>query len=190
MNKNNLPPFNKGGLPFFQKFTLHDLIVIACLSAIGLAIKPIISPMISMISGPLRMPGGSLSGGFYMMWLALARVIVNKPGSAFLFGLTQGMTVMLIGFFGSHGVFSLVSYSLPGLMVEIFVIFFRGQSLFVLCLYSIVANLTGTVAVAVVMMQLPFFMLMISMLSSVLSGLMGGYFAEMVFKRLKKYGIV
>jgi len=174
----------------FERFTLHDLIVIACLSAIGLAIKPIISPMISLVSGPLRMPGGSLSGGFYMMWLALARVIINKPGSAFLFGLTQGLTVMLIGFFGSHGVFSLVSYSLPGLVVEIFALFFRGQSLFVLCLYSIVANVTRTVVVAVVVMQLPLIMLLISMTSSVLSGLMGGYFAEMVLKRLKRYGIV
>ena len=136
------------------------------------------------------MPGGSLSGGFYMMWLALARVIVNKPGSALLFGFSQGLTVMLIGFFGSHGVFSVVSYTLPGLVVEVFAIFFRGQSLFVLCLYSIVANVSGTVAVAVVVMQLPFIMLVISMVSSVLSGMMGGYFADMVLRKLKRYGIV
>jgi len=152
--------------------------------------KPIISPMISMISGPLRMPGGSLSGGFYMMWLALARVIVNKPGCATIFGLTQGITVMLIGFFGSHGVFSIVSYTLPGLMVDMLAIFFRGHSLFILCLYSIVANVTGTVVVAMVVMQLPFIMIAISMTSSILSGMMGGYLAEMVLVRLKKYKIV
>jgi len=175
---------------YFQKFTLYDLILIAALSAIGLAMKPIIHPMIQMISGPLRIPGGSLSGGFYMMWLALARVIVNKPGSALLFGLSQGMTVMLVGFFGSHGVFSLISYSMPGLVVEIFAIFFRGQSLFILCLYSVVANLTGTIAVATVVMQLPLIMLMISGLSSIFSGLMGGYFAEIVLGKLKKYKIV
>jgi len=175
---------------FFQKFTLYDLILIASLSAIGLAIKPIINPMIHLISGPLRIPGGSLSGGFYMMWLALARVIVNKPGSAFLFGLSQGITVMLVGFFGSHGVFSIVSYSMPGLVVELFAIFFRGQSLFVLCVYSVVANLTGTIAVATVVMQLPLLMLTISMLSSIFSGMMGGYFAEIVLTKLKKYKII
>jgi energy-coupling factor transport system substrate-specific component len=164
--------------------------MIACLSAIGLAMKPIINPMISIVSGPLRIPGGSLSGGFYMMWLALSRVIINKPGSAFLFGLSQGITVMLIGFFGSHGVFSVISYSLPGLVVELFAIFFRGHSLFILCLYSVIANVTGTVAVAIVVMQLPLIMILISMTSSVLSGLMGGYMAEMVLVRLKKYEII
>jgi energy-coupling factor transport system substrate-specific component len=170
----------------FKKFTLYELILIAALSAIGLAIKPIINPMIHIITSSLRIPGGSLSGGFLMMWMALARVMVNKPGSALLFGLTQGITVMLIGFFGSHGVFSLVSYSLPGLVLEIFALFFKGQSLFVLCLYCIVANITGSLIVAVVVMQVPFLLLMITIASSFLSGMMGGYFAEIVLKKSEK----
>lgn len=175
---------------FFKNFTLFDLILIAGLSAIGLAIKPIINPMIHIISNSLRIPGGSLSGGFYMMWMVLARVLVNKPGSAFLFGIVQGLTVMLIGFFGSHGVFSIISYSLPGIVIEIFALFFRGQSLFVLCLYCIVANLTGSFVVAVVVMQLPLIPLLISLIASVLSGLMGGFFAEIVLAKIIKYKIL
>jgi energy-coupling factor transport system substrate-specific component len=174
----------------FKKFTLYDLILIAGLCAIGLAIKPVINPMVHLVTGPLRIPGGSLSGGFLMMWMALARVIVNKPGSALLFGLAQGMTVMLLGFFGSHGVFSLVSYSLPGLVVELFALFFRGQSLFVLCLYCVVANVSGSLIVAVVIMQVPFLLLMITLVSSFLSGMLGGWFAEIVLGKLVKYKIV
>ena len=157
-----------------------------------------------------------------MMWMALARVIVNKPGTALIFGLAQGITVMLLGFFGSHGVFSIVSYSLPGLAVEIFALFFKvappttkewgGEAvnilphaakqvegktlsiihyplsiLFVLSVYCVVANMTGTLVVAIVVMQLPFLPLMISIVCSFLSGMMGGYFAMIVFKRLVKY---
>jgi energy-coupling factor transport system substrate-specific component len=173
-----------------SKFTLHDLIVIACLSAIGLAIKPIINPMIHIISGTLRIPGGSLSGGFLMMWMVLARVIVNKPGAAFIFGLAQGLTVMLLGFFGSHGVFSIISYSMPGLMIELFAVFFRGRSLLTLSIYCIVANMTGTALVALVIMQLPILLLVISVLTSIFSGMLGGWFSEIVLKKLVKYTIV
>jgi energy-coupling factor transport system substrate-specific component len=174
----------------FQKFTPHDLILIAALSAIGLAIKPIINPMIHIVTSSLRIPGGSLSGGFFMMWMALARVIINKPGAALIFGFTQGLTVMLLGFFGSHGVFSIVSYGLPGLTMEIFALFFRGHSLFILCLYSIVSNMTGTFTVGLVVMQLPFMPLLISVVCSVLSGMMGGYFADVVYKKLIRYKII
>ena len=174
----------------FKRFTLLDLVMIACLAAIGLAIKPIINPLVHIVSSSLRIPGGSLSGGLLMMWMAITKVIVNKTGSAFIFGLAQGITVMILGFFGSHGVFSIVSYTLPGLSIEILALFLKGSSLFTLCLYCIVANLTGTILVALVIMQLPFIPLMISLIISVLSGMMGGYLADIVLKKMSKYGIV
>ncbi len=53
------------------------------MSALGLAAKPIITPLIHLISAPLMVPGGSLAGGLYMMWIALAIAIVNKPGAGY-----------------------------------------------------------------------------------------------------------
>jgi len=64
---------NHDYIPPKARFTLYDLVLIAALSAIGLAIKPLINPMIHIISSSLRVPGGSLSGGFLMMWMVLAR---------------------------------------------------------------------------------------------------------------------
>ena len=170
-----------------KNFTLHDLILIACLSAIGLAIKPIINPMVHIVSGAIRVPGGSLSGGFLMMWMVLAKVLVNKPGSALLFGVTQGLTVMLLGFFGSHGVFSIVSYALPGLMLEVAALAVKGRSLFTLCTYCVVANITGTILVAIFIMQLPQLLLIISVCSATLSGMMGGWFTQIVLGKMEKY---
>lgn len=173
----------------FTKFTLYELITIAGLSAIGLAIKPVINPFIHILTNTLRIPGGSLSGGLFMMWMVLARVLVNKPGSALLFGLAQGLTVMLIGFFGSHGVFSLITYSLPGLVIEIMALIFKGNSRTVLSVYCVSANLTGSFLVAVVIMQLPFLPLMISLTASFLSGLIGALFAEVILKKIRDYHV-
>jgi ABC-type thiamin/hydroxymethylpyrimidine transport system permease subunit len=63
-------------------------------------------------------PGGSLAGGFYMMWMVLAMVIVQKPGTAILFGIVQALSVFVLGWFGSHGAFTLVTYTLPGVVAE------------------------------------------------------------------------
>ena len=173
-----------------SSFTLHDLILISVFCAIGLAIKPIINPLIHIVSSSLRIPGGSLSGGFLMMWMALARVIVNKPGTALLYGVAQGLAVMLLGFFGSHGVFTIISYSMPGLIMEIFAFFIKGRSLFVLCLYTVVANITGAILVATVVMQVPYLLMIITIISATISGLMGGYFADIVLQKLEKYKII
>ena len=170
-----------------KNFTLHDLILIACLSAIGLAIKPIINPMVHLVSGVIRVPGGSLSGGFLMMWMVLAKVMVNKPGSALLFGVTQGITVMLLGFFGSHGVFSIVSYAMPGLMIEVVSLIFKGRSLITLSLYCVIANITGTIMVAIFIMQLPQLLIVISILTATVSGMLGGWFAQLVLLKVEKF---
>ena len=177
-------------MSFFKKFTLYDLILIAGLSAIGLAIKPVINPFIHILSSSLRIPGGSLSGGLLMMWMVLAKVLINKPGSALFFGLAQGLTVMLLGFFGSHGVFSIISYALPGLVIEVLSLFFKGRSLGVLSVYCVSANMTGSFIVAVIIMQLPFIPLMIALVSAFLSGLLGAWFAEIVLNKLEKYHIL
>jgi len=173
-----------------KNFTPHDLILIACLSAIGLAIKPIINPMIHIVTSAIRVPGGSLSGGFLMMWMVLARVLVNKPGSALLFGVAQGLTVMLLGFFGSHGVFSIVSYALPGLVLEAVALIIKGRSLFTLCAYCVMANITGTMLVAIFIMQLPQLLMVIAGFTAILSGMMGGWLTQMVLVKLEKVDII
>jgi energy-coupling factor transport system substrate-specific component len=65
----------------FKRFSTRDLIVISTLAAIGIAIKPLVGPLFKMISPPLAIPGGSLAGGFYMLWLSLAVFMVGKTGT-------------------------------------------------------------------------------------------------------------
>ena len=63
---------------FLDKFSLYDLIIIAMMSALGIAIKPIIVPLSHIISGPLLIPPGAVTGGLFMMWLVLGFGITGK----------------------------------------------------------------------------------------------------------------
>ncbi|MCL1826500.1 MAG: ECF transporter S component [Candidatus Cloacimonetes bacterium] len=172
------------------RFELFDLVVIAVFCAIGLAIKPILNPVFHTFTTALRIPGGSLSGGFLLMWMVLARVIVNKRGVALLFGVAQGLVVMMLGSFGSHGAFTLITYGLPGLVVEVFALFLRGETLLVFCVYTIFANLTGVMIVSLVVMQLPPLLLVIALITATISGLFGGFLAEIIFGEMKKFKII
>jgi len=65
-------------MSLLKRFSARDLIIIASIAAVGIAVKPIVNPITKLISTPLGIPGGSLSGGLYMMWLVLVVTIINK----------------------------------------------------------------------------------------------------------------
>ena len=94
---------------FFIKFTVFDLVLIALVAALGIATKPVIVPLVHIITGPLFIPGGAVAGGFYMMWIVVGAGITGKRGTASLIALVQAIMVIAIGVFGTHGLMSLVT---------------------------------------------------------------------------------
>lgn len=174
------------------RFSTFDLVLIAVLAALGVATKPIIVPLAHMITGPLFIPGGSLAGGLYMFWLVVGLGLTRKYGTATLIGLVQALMVIGTGVIGSHGVMSLLSYSLPGVAVDLG-LFLVGRHK-AGCLYccfigGMLANLTGSLTVNVIFFRLPFLPLMLSLCTAAFSGALGGILAWQVLKALRKYKI-
>lgn len=174
-----------------KRFTIRDLVMSASMAALGLAIKPIVVPIAHMISGPLMIPGGSLAGGLYMMWLVVAFGLTGKRGTATLTGLTQAIIVIIVGMNGSHGIMSLFSYTLPGVAVDLVLLLIRrkvdsGATAFIA---GIAANVTGTVCVNMIFFSLPLIPLLLSICTAAVSGGIGGLIAWALLKSLRKYGI-
>jgi hypothetical protein len=174
-----------------NRFTTRDLILIALLAAIGLAVKPLIKTLFHFISTPLGIPGGTLAGGFYAMWLTLAMALVKRFGTASLTGLLQGFAVMITGWFGSHGILSIITYALPGLIIDALALLYRhydrlsGQ-----ILYCLVANLSGTWLVGFMIMRLPKAPFIMALALSIISGVIGGLLSYAIFRDLKKFKLV
>ncbi len=176
---------------WLRKYSSQDLLYIAIMSALGLATKPIITPLIHLISAPLMIPGGSLAGGLYMMWIALAIAIVNKPGAGLLVGITQAIVMLSMGYFGNHGAVSLISYTLPGLMAEIVSLFFHNKkTLLFHVLVVTIANLTGAVIVTILVMRLAAIPFVISLIAAAISGIVGGIISFTIYNKLKNHNIV
>lgn len=173
------------------RFSTKDLILIALMAAIGIAIKPLVKTLTHVISTPLGIPGGTIGGGFYMMWLSLIAAIVPRFGSATLTGLIQGLVVLMTGWFGSHGAASIITYALPGLIIDdIAVLYRRSNKIDGQIIYCIAANLVGTYLVGWLIMRMPKAPLIISLSMAIVSGCVGGILSYIIFKQLKRYRLI
>lgn len=172
-----------------QRFRVYDLVVIAVMAALGLAVKPVVVPLAHMICGPLMIPGGALAGGLYMMWLVIGYGIVKKPGTAVLIGLIQALLVLFTGIIGSHGIMSLMTYTAPGIAVDL-ILLLTGHR--VCCrgcavLAGAAANVTGTICVNLVFFQAPGIYLILIIALALLSGAVGGLIAWELLRVMDKY---
>ena len=174
-----------------QKFTVRDLVLIAAMAALGIAIKPVVVPLAHLVSTPLMIPGGALAGGLYMMWIVVAFGLTGKHGTALLVGFVQASLGMITGVSGSHGAMSLVSYTMPGLLVDlVFLLLRRGiDSLPLALLAGLLANLAGTVCVNIIFFSLPLIPLLLSLCVAAFSGGLGGVLSWLLLTALRRFGV-
>jgi hypothetical protein len=178
-------------MKILKSFGARDLIVIAALAAIGIAIKPVVGPIFKMISTPLGIPGGSFAGGFYMLWLVLAVLIVNKPYAGTLFGILQAIGVLIMGLAGNQGALSLITYTVPGIVVDVlYMLIGHRTRLFTHMVLCALAYLAGTMLSAWLFFNHPpLFMALIGALA-LGSGLIGGVLSCGLYKTLQNMRII
>lgn len=176
---------------FLSKFSVFDLVIIAVVSALGIATKPIIVPLVHIITGPLFIPGGAIAGGFYMMWIVLGAGFVKKLGTGTLIGIVQSILVIATGIMGTHGIMSLISYTLPGIVVDI-VFFFSREKKYNILHYvfgCMAANVTGTLITNILFFRLPGATVVLILSSAALSGAIGGIIVSSINRVLERVRI-
>lgn len=175
-----------------NRFSVFELIIIALMATLGIATKPVIVPLVHIITGPLYIPGGAIAGGLYMMWIILGVGLIGKVGVATLISLVQSIIVISLGIYGTHGIMSFVTYIIPGIAVDIFLLISdcRDISLGGLFISGILANLSGTFLVNLVFFRLPLVPLILALSAAALSGGIGGIISYIILKKLKKNGIL
>ncbi|OQB24015.1 MAG: hypothetical protein BWY11_01459 [Firmicutes bacterium ADurb.Bin182] len=175
-----------------KPFKLLDYIVMAMMASMGIAVKVIIVPLAQIITGPLFIPGGVAAGGFYMAFLVLGHAITQKRGTATIIALIQAATVTITGTLGSHGAASLLTYTLPGVVVDLIYIAIRHKACCALCCFfgGMTANIVGSFAVNLAIFNLSAVPLLLSLSAASLSGGLGGLAAHSVAVNIRKLGIL
>lgn len=176
------------GQRLLDRFSLYDLIIIAMMSALGIAVKPVIVPLAHIVSGPFFIPGGAVAGGIYMMWMVLGFGITGKRGTMTLIGLVQAIVVIATGMVGSHGVLSLLTYTLPGVLGDLGLMLTGHRVCCLPCAFlaGMLANIGGTVMVNLFYFRLPLIPLVLSLCTAALAGGLGGIAAFKILRQIWK----
>lgn len=170
-----------------KKLNTLDAVFITLMAACGLAVKPIVGPFFKLIGTALFVPSGSMAGAIYMIWPMLALFVVRRFGTATMVGLIQGIVVMVTGIYGSHGVLTLLTYSVPGIAIDlVYFLIRRSKKRWLMALPAAMGNLSGTLLVGIIIMHLPKIPLIIALAPSFVFGALGGYFSWLIYKWLIK----
>lgn len=169
-------------------FSLYDLIIIAMMAALGMATKPIVVPLAHILTGPFFIPAGAVAGGFYMMWLVLGFGITGKRGTMTLICVVQAILVIATGIVGSHGVLSLLTYTMPGVLADLGLLLIRHRVCCLTCAFlaGLLCNIGGTIMVNFVYFRLPIIPLALSLSIAALSGGLGGIVAFKILQQIKQ----
>ncbi len=170
-----------------KNITTLDAVFVALMAACGIALKPIIGPFAKLIGSAFFIPSGSIAGAIYMVWPMLALLVVRKTGTATLVGLIEGIVVMVTGMYGSHGLLTLITYTIPGIFIDLGFLFIKPfKSRWLLFLPASMGNMSGSLLVGVIIMHLPKIPLIISLIPSFIFGGLGGYLSWGFYQWLVK----
>jgi len=173
-----------------ERFSMYNLIIIALMASLGIATKPVIVPLTHIIAGPFFIPSGALAGGFYMMWLVLGYGITGQRGTMTLIAVVQSILVLATGIAGSHGIISVLTYTMPGILADLG-LFLTGHRVCCLpCAFmaGVLCNIGGSIMVNWVYFRLPLIPLVLSLSVAALSGGVGGIVAFKVLEKINLLG--
>lgn len=101
-----------------HRFTLHELLIIAALAALGGVTSSTVSLLRAAVRAIFPFPGGMQAlAGVHVLWLVVAVGVVPKPGVATAVGLLKGAVEWLSG--NPSGLLAVAYSGLEGLIVDV-----------------------------------------------------------------------
>lgn len=170
-----------------RRFTTRELVLMSLLAASGIACKPLISPIFNLITDFIRIPGGSCTAGFSLMFLVLGKRWVPARGAATMMAAVQALLAILWGTGSVTGVYMLASYLAPGIVIDL--VMGLGMSRRVSHQAAAQAACALGVVAGAAVNNLLFFRLslvpaLLFYLLGAVSGMFGGWLATLLYRRL------
>ncbi len=168
-----------------MKMKLRKLLFWALCCALGFFGKTIISPFTNLLSDIAHIPGG-IGTAFSLMFLVVAAECVPRFGCCALMGLVQSLLAIAMGRLGAMGMLSPLGYILPGMAIDLVLLFARGvrmKRIWHMALANTMASVTAALTANLIVFRLSgialFMYLGTSALCGAVCGLMGSRVARL-----------
>ena len=170
-------------------FSLKQLCMMSFLAVFGMFIKPIVSPVFNLLTDFIRIPGGSVTAGFSMLFLVFASAVTQKFGTATLMGVVQAFIALNMGVSSIVGLLVFITYTLPGFAIDIVLctpLFTKMMQKDRMTLAGAVGVLTGAGFTNMLYYNMSVVPFLLFYLFGILSGGLGGWFAYKITERIPK----
>ncbi|MBR5873893.1 MAG: ECF transporter S component [Oscillospiraceae bacterium] len=168
-------------------FTLKQLCMMSFLAVFGMFIKPVVAPVFNLLTDFIRIPGGSVSAGFSILFLVLGAAVTEKFGTATLMGIVQAFIALNTGFSSVVGLLVFITYSLPGLAIDTVLctkLFSKIPTKDRMAIAGGMGVLAGALFTNILYYRLALVPFLLFYIFGILSGALGGRIAWLVIERV------
>lgn len=167
-----------------QKIPLRHLTFLAICIALSLVTKRLISPVTNLLTDLIRIPGGGAATAFSLMLLLVGTSGFHWRWATTAAAFVQSLIALSMGMSSYQGLFAVLTYSLPGLVIDLFRMFCPRRDKAYFSLACAAANASGALLTNILVFRLEGIAFLLWMLVAGSVGLFGGLLAEMLFQRI------
>ena len=169
-----------------QKVSIGQLCFLAICIALSLVTKRVISPITNLLTDFIRIPGGGAATAFSLMFLVIATAEMKWPFAAAAAGFVQSLLALSMGMSAYQGAFAILTYTLPGVIIDLFRRFYPRRDKVYFSLSCGAANTAGAFLTNLLVFRLEGIAFLLWMLVACVIGTLGGLLGEILYGRLLK----
>lgn len=169
-----------------QKVPLCQLAFLAICVALSLVTKRVISPITNLLTDFLRIPGGGAATAFSLMFLVVGTGGLRWRWATTAAAFVQSLIAMSLGMSAYQGLFAMVTYTVPGLVIDLFRLFYHQRDKTFFLLSCAAANTAGALLTNLLVFRLEGVAFLLWMLIACVIGMLGGLLGQMLFDRIAK----
>lgn len=163
---------------------LRHLIFLALCIALSLVTKRAISPVTNLLTDFIRIPGGGAATAFSLMFLLVGTAGLKWRWAATAAAFVQSLIALSMGMSADQGAFVLLTYTLPGLVMDLFRCVYPGRDKSFFSLACGTANFAGALLTNMLVFKLEGIAFLLWMLIAASMGLAAGLMGEMLYCKL------
>ena len=169
-----------------EKIPLSHLTFLAICVALSLVTKKVISPITNLLTDFIRIPGGGAATAFSLMFLTVGTGGTRWRWATTAAGFVQSLIALSLGMSAYQGAFAILTYTLPGLVIDLFRWLYPRRDTLYFSLSCAAANTAGALLTNLLVFHLEGVAFALWMLIACIMGLLGGFFGGILFVRIEK----
>lgn len=167
-----------------RKVDSRELVFMAMCVVLGLVCKRFIAPLTNILTDFIRLPGGSATSAFSILFIVIGVSVTDWKIAGTVLCLIQAMVAMGVGMSGNQGLFALVTFTVPGIIIDILRSLMRNRDSIYTIVTCTLANTASAIASNFIVFGFKGSMLVLWILVAAAFGIIAGMIGNVIIRRM------